>query len=62
MGENIPIIIGIAGTLTALFVFVNGWRMRAKGDQGRTLGGLHMLMAALFIPMIWWIILVLMPG
>ncbi|KLI64551.1 hypothetical protein [Aurantiacibacter marinus] len=62
MDGNTPIIIGVLGTLAALFVFVNGWRMRRKGDQGRTLGGLHMLMAVLFVPMTWWIIMVLMPA
>jgi len=62
MGGNAPIIIGIVGTLVALYVFFNGWRLRKSGADGHTLGGLHMLMAVLFIPMIWWIILVLMPS
>ena len=62
MGENAPFWIGIIGTLIALAVFANGWRIRNQGRTGASLGCAHMLLAVLFIPMIWWIILTLLPG
>lgn len=57
-----PFWIGLGGTLLALAVFANGWRIARIGGTGRTMGRLHMLIAPLFIGVIWFIILRLMPG
>lgn len=62
MESSYPTLIGIIGTIIALGFFANGWRMRSRGRAGSALGCAHMIMALLFIPMIWWIILRLLPG
>ncbi len=49
-------IVGIVGTVLAVLVFVNGWRMRKSGRSGAALGCAHMVLAVIFVPMIWWII------
>ncbi len=57
-----PVWIGIAGTLLALAVFANGRRIARLGGNGRAMGRLHMWIAPLFVGVIWFIILRLMPG
>lgn len=59
-----PTLIGIVGTLLALAVSANGWRLArgAGGHRGAVLGRLHIWLGVLFIPLVWFIILVLIPG
>ena len=57
-----PVWIGIAGTLLAIAVFFNGRRIPKQSVTGRVMGRLHMIVAPLFIGVIWFIILRLMPG
>lgn len=59
-----PFWIGIVGTLLALAVSANGWRLArgAGGDRAAMLGRLHIWLGALFIPLVWYIILALIPG
>lgn len=57
-----PVWIGIAGTLMAAAVFANGWRIARLGGTGRAMGRMHMWIAPLFVGVIWFIILRLMPG
>lgn len=59
-----PTLIGIIGTLLALAVSANGWRLArgAGGTRGAVLGRLHVWLGVLFIPLVWFIILVLIPG
>ncbi|QIG54018.1 hypothetical protein G6N82_07505 [Altererythrobacter sp. BO-6] len=59
-----PTLIGIIGTLLALAVSANGWRLArgAGGNRGAVLGRLHIWLGVLFIPLVWFIILVLIPG
>ena len=55
-------LVGIAGTLLAVIAFGYGIRMmRSPEHGGATLGPFYMAFAAIFVPVIWFIILVLMP-
>ncbi len=55
-------IIGIVGTLLALGAIVFGIRMQRSPERGGAfLGPLYMLFGLIFIPVIWFMILVLMP-
>lgn len=58
-----PVWIGVVGTVLALAVSANGWRLsRVAGDnRSAVLGRLHVWLGALFIPLIWFMIIVLIP-
>lgn len=61
MPTGAPFWIGIAGTLLALAMFVNGWRLVRLGRHARGMGRVHMFTAPLLIFFMWFIILRLMP-
>ncbi len=44
-----PIWIGIGGTILAIAVFLNGYRLSQDGGQRRRLGQFHMLLAPAFV-------------
>ena len=44
-----PIWIGIGGTILAIAVFLNGYRLFQDGGQRRRLGQFHMLLAPAFV-------------
>lgn len=55
----IEIWIGLAGTILALAFVANGWR-HIKAGEGHlaNAGRLHIIMASLFIPLLWMIVFV----
>lgn len=55
-------IIGILGTLLAFGAIIFGFRMQRSPERGGGfLGPLYMLFGLIFIPVIWFMILVLLP-
>ncbi len=57
-----PFWIGIVGTLIALVIIGNALRTMRKNDKGHGLMMIYIVMAAMFIGVIWFIILRLMPA
>jgi len=56
-------IVGYIGTILAVIAIVYGARMMRSPERGGgILGPAYMLFGALFVPVIWFIILVLLPG
>lgn len=57
-----PFWIGVVGTVIALLVLANAVRLGMRAEGGSTIARLHAIMAVLFIGVIWFIILRLLPA
>jgi len=57
-----PVWIGVIGTILALAIIANAIRILRRTEDGRGLGMLHIIMTLLFVGVIWFIILNLIPA
>lgn len=60
---SFTIAVGIVGTLVAMAMIVNAIRLGRSGKTGvSAFAQIQILMALIFIPLVWYMILVLLPG